>query len=81
MFLIWASINFFIFAVFLGFCLMAFKALSDSFNESKNMIGMAIMIILSIYFTVSTLTTFWVYMGENPFSFLFELITNLFTPV
>ena len=81
MFLIWASINFFSFAVILGMSCMAFFAIADSLDESKKMIGQAVAIILTFYFIVNMLTTFIVYMGENPFSFLFELITNLFTEV
>lgn len=59
----------------------AFFAIADSLDESKKMIGQAVAIILSFYFIVNMLTTYIFYMGKNPFSFLFELITNLFTAV
>jgi hypothetical protein len=59
----------------------AFFVIANSLDESKKMIGQAVAIILSFYFIVNMLATFWVYGRKNPFSFLFELITNLFTAV
>ena len=81
MFLIWVSINLFLFMALLMMSCTAFFAIADSLDESKKLIGQAVAIILSIYFLISTFTTFIFHMGENPFSFLFELITNLFTAV
>ena len=55
--------------------------IANSLDESKKMIGQAVAIILTFYFIVNMLTTFVIYGRKNPFSFLFELITNLFTAV